>query len=108
MDKSKSSETGYSSNMRGFLANKEEGVLTHILATKFHIEPVIESRLEVRLNPTINDLVINRPATKKKRSKQHKKEESMVEAAKSVGENQMVWLEFYLKAEIAKLKYVFN
>jgi hypothetical protein len=43
MDKAKSSETGYSSNMLGFPMNKEEMVLVHILATKFHIEPVIDS-----------------------------------------------------------------
>jgi hypothetical protein len=60
--------------------------------------------LEVRLNPIIKDLVINRPAAKKKRSKQHKKEESTVEATESVGENQPVWLDSSLKAEIAKMK----
>jgi hypothetical protein len=104
MDKYKSSETGYSSNMLGFPANKEERVLAHLLATKFHKEPVIDLQLEVRLNPIINDLVINKPAAKKKRSKRHKKEESTVEVAESVGENQLVWLDSSLKAEIAKLK----
>jgi hypothetical protein len=104
MDKAKSSETGYSSNMLGFHANKEERVLAHLLATKFHIEPVIESRLEFRMNPIIKDLFINRPATKKKRIKWHKKEESTVKAAESVGENQPVWLNSSLKEEIAKLK----
>jgi hypothetical protein len=67
MDKDKSSETGYSSNMLGFPVNKEERVLAHILETNFHTEPVIDSRLEVRLNPTIKDLVINRPTAKKKK-----------------------------------------
>jgi hypothetical protein len=43
MDKAKSSENGYSSNMLRFLANKEERVLTHLLETKFHTEPVIDS-----------------------------------------------------------------
>jgi hypothetical protein len=104
MDKAKSSETGYSSNMIGFPANKEEIILAHLLATKFHIEPIIDSRLEVKLNLTIKDLIINRPTTKKKRSKRHKKEESTVEATESVGENQPVWLESSLKAKIAKLK----
>jgi hypothetical protein len=61
MDKAKSSETGYSSNMLGFPANKEERVLAHLLETKFHTEPVIDSRLEVRMNPIIKDLIINRP-----------------------------------------------
>jgi hypothetical protein len=69
MDKDKSSETGYSSNMLDFPANKEERVLVHILATNFHTDPAIDSRLEVRVNPTVKDLVINRPAAKKKRSK---------------------------------------
>jgi hypothetical protein len=104
MEKAKSSEIGYSSNMLGFPANKEERVLTHLLATKFHIEPVIYSLLEVRLNPIIKDLVINRPAAKKKMSKRNKKEESTIEAAESVGENQLVWLESSLNGEIAKFK----
>ena len=42
MDKAKSSETSYSSNMLGFPANKEERFLAHLLATKFHTEIVIE------------------------------------------------------------------
>jgi hypothetical protein len=104
MDKAKSSETGYSRNMLGFLANKEERVIAHILATKFHTKPVIDSRLEVRLNPTIKDLVINRPTSKKKRSKRHKKEEYTAEATESVGENQPVWLDSFLKAKITKMK----
>jgi hypothetical protein len=88
MDKAKSSETGYSSNMLGFPANQEERVLAHILATKFHIELAIDLRLEVRLNPTMKDLVINRLAAKKKMSKWHKKEESMTKSVESLGENQ--------------------
>jgi hypothetical protein len=104
MDKVKSSETGYSSNMLGFPAKKEERILAHILATNFHTEPNIDSQLETRLNPTIKDLVINRPVVKKKRSKRHKKEESTTEAVESVGENQTVWLDSSLKLEIAKLK----
>jgi hypothetical protein len=79
-------------------------VLAHLLETKFHIEPVIDSWLEFRLNPILKDLVINMPASKKKRSKWHKKEESTVEAVESVGENQPIWLDSSLKAEIAKLK----
>jgi hypothetical protein len=102
MDKAKSSETGYSGNMLDFPANKEERVLAHILATKFHTEPAIDSQLEVRLNPTMKDLVINRPAAKKKRSKRQKKE-TTAETTESVGENQPVWLDS-LKEEIAKLK----
>jgi hypothetical protein len=90
MDKDKSSETGYPGNMLEFPANKEERVFAHILETKFHTKSAIDSRLEVRLNPTMKDLVINRPATKKKRSKWQKKGESMAETAESVGENQLV------------------
>jgi hypothetical protein len=66
MDKAKFSESGYLSNMLYFPVNKEE----------------------VRLNPTMKDLVINRPAAKKKRRKWHKKEESTAEMVESVGENQ--------------------
>ena len=47
----------------------KEKVVTQILVTNFHIEPVIDSILEVRLNPIMRDLVINRPAAKKKRCK---------------------------------------
>jgi len=104
MDKAKSSETGYSSNMLGFPTNKEERVLAHLLETKFHTDLVIDSRLEVRMNPIIKYLFINRLAAKKKRSKRHKKEESTVKAVESVGENQPAWLYSSLKAEIAKLK----
>jgi hypothetical protein len=57
MDKAKSNETGYLGNMLDFLVNKEERVLAHILATKFHTKPVIDSQLEVRLNPIMKDLV---------------------------------------------------
>jgi hypothetical protein len=102
MDKDKSSETGYSSNMLEFPANKEERVLAHILATKFHTKPAIDSQLEVKMNPTMKDLVINRPAAKKKRNKRQKKEESTAATAKSVGDKP-VWLDS-LKEEIAKLK----
>jgi hypothetical protein len=65
MDKAKSSETGYSGNMLEFPTNKEERVLAHNLATKFHTKPAIDSQLEFKLNPTMKDLVISRPATKK-------------------------------------------
>jgi hypothetical protein len=102
MDKAKSSETGYSGNMLDFPANKEERVLAHILAMKFHTEPAIDSQLEVRLNPTMEDLVINMPTAKKKRSKQQKKE-TTAETTESVGENQQVWLDS-LKEEISKMK----
>jgi hypothetical protein len=57
MDKAKSSETGYSSNMLDFPANKDERVLAHILATKFHTEIAIDSQLQVKLNPTMKDFI---------------------------------------------------
>jgi hypothetical protein len=103
MDKAKSSETGYSGNMLDFPVNKEERVVAHILATKFHTEPATDSTLEARLNLVMKDLVINRLAAKKKRSKRQKKEESTAEMTESVGENQPVWLDS-LKEEIAKMK----
>jgi hypothetical protein len=102
MDKAISSETGYSSNMKDFPASKKEKVVAHILATKFHTEPVADSKSEVRLNPIMRDLVINNGAVKKKWSKRPKKE-AVAEAAESFGENQPVWLDT-LKEEITKLK----
>jgi hypothetical protein len=64
-----SSQTGHSSNMAGLSTSKKEREIARILATKFHKEPVIDLGLEVRLNPIMKDLIINRPAVKKKRSK---------------------------------------
>ena len=69
MDKAISSETGYSGNMVDFPASKKEKVIVHIIETKFHTEPAIDSKLEVRLNPIMKDLVINRRVVKKKQSK---------------------------------------
>ena len=54
----------------------------------------------------MKDLVINNPATKKKRSKRQKKE-TTTETTESVGENQPVWLDS-LKEELAKLKWALN
>jgi hypothetical protein len=102
MDKAISSETGHSSNMADLPTSKKERVIARILATKFHTEPATDSGLEVRLNPIMRDLIINRRAVKKKQSKRQKKE-TIAETAESVGENQPVWLDT-LKEEIAKLK----
>jgi hypothetical protein len=66
MDKAISSETGYSGNMVDLPTSKEERVIAHIIATKFHTEPATDSKLEVRLNPIMRDLVINRGVVKKK------------------------------------------
>jgi hypothetical protein len=102
MDQATSSETGYSGNVASLPTSSKEWEIARILATKFHTEPVIDSGLEVRLNPIMKDLVINRRAVKKKWTKRQKKE-VIVETAESVGENQPVWLDT-LKDEIAKLK----
>jgi hypothetical protein len=102
MDKAISSETGHSGNMEDLPTSKKERVIAHILATKFHTEPATDSGLEVRLNPIMRDLVINRRAVKKKWSKRQKKE-TIAETVESVGENQPTWLDT-LKEEIAKLK----
>jgi hypothetical protein len=66
MDKAISNETGYSGNMEDFPTSKKEKVIAQILVTKFHTEPVTDSKLEVRLNPLMKDLVINRRTVKKK------------------------------------------
>ena len=102
MDPVKYNETGYSRNMLNFPASTKEKVVAQILATKFHTVPVTDSRLEIRLNQIMRDLVINKPAAKKNRSKQQKKE-PVAEATESVGENQPVSLDS-LKEELAKLK----
>jgi hypothetical protein len=59
MDQATSSEIGYSCNVASLPTSSKEREIACILATKFHIEPVIDSGLEVRLNPIIKDLVIN-------------------------------------------------
>jgi hypothetical protein len=74
MDQATSSETDYSGNVASLPTSSKEREIAHILATKFHIEPVIDSRLEFKLNPIMKDLVINRLAVKKKRTKRQKKE----------------------------------
>jgi hypothetical protein len=102
MDLVKSYETGYSGNMLNFPASMKEKVVTQILATKFHTVPVTDSILEIRLNPIMRDLVINKLAAKKKQSKRQNKE-LVAEAAESVGENQPVWLDSF-KEELAKPK----
>jgi hypothetical protein len=58
--------------------------------------------MEVRLNPIMRDLVINRGVVKKKWSKR-KIKETIAETTESVGEDQSVWLDT-LQEEIAKLK----
>jgi hypothetical protein len=69
--------------------SSKEWAIACILATKFHTEPVIDSRLEVRINPILKDMVINRRVVKKKRTKRQKRE-VIVETTESVGENQPV------------------
>ena len=93
-----SSQTGHSSNMVGLSTSKEE----REIETKFHTEPSINPRLEFMLNPIMKDLIINRPAVKKKQSKQQKIE-NMAETVESSGENQMTWL-LNLKEEIVEMK----
>jgi hypothetical protein len=102
MDPVKSNETGYLGNMLNFPASTKEKVVAPILATKFHTVPVTDSRLEIKINPIMRDIVINRPTAKKKRSKRQKKE-PVVEAAESVRKNQPVWLDSF-KEELAKMK----
>ena len=102
MDKAISSETGHSGNMEYLLTSKKERVIACILATKFHTKPTTDSRLEFKLNPIMRDLIINRRAAKKKRSKRQKKE-TVAETVESVGENKLAWLDT-LKEEITKLK----
>jgi hypothetical protein len=69
-------ETRFSTNMASLSMSKEEKLIAQILTTKFHTDPVTEPELEVRLNPVIRDLIINKHMdelherdVKKKRSK---------------------------------------
>jgi hypothetical protein len=55
-----SSVTGFSNNMASLSMSKKERSIAQILATKFHTEHVTELELEVRLNPSMRDLIINR------------------------------------------------
>ena len=89
MDQATSSENGYSGNVASLLMSSKEWAIACVLATKFHTEPVIDSRLEVRINPILKDMVINRRVVKKKRTKRQKRE-VIVETTESVGENQPV------------------
>jgi hypothetical protein len=75
MDKSNqaiASQAGHSSNMAILSTSKKERAVARILATKFHTEPATDPGSEVRLNPIMRDLIINRPVVKKKWSKQQK------------------------------------
>jgi hypothetical protein len=80
-DPATSSEPGYSNNMTNLSVKKKENLVARILATKFHMKPVQEpgTDKEVRLNPIMKDLIINRYAdehhtqvVKRKRSKRQK------------------------------------
>jgi nitrogenase subunit NifH len=97
-----SSQTGHSSNMAGLSTSKKEREIARILATKFHTETAIELGLEVKINPIMKDLIINRPTVKKKWNK-WQKTENMAETAESIEENQSAWL-VTLKEDIAELK----
>jgi hypothetical protein len=61
-DPTNSSKPRYSNNMTNLLVKKKEKLVARILATKFHTKPVEEPRTykEVRLNPIIKDLIINK------------------------------------------------
>jgi hypothetical protein len=69
MDQATSSETSYLGNMESLPMSSKEWEIACILVTKFHIELVIDSGLEFRLNPIMKDLVINKRVVKKKRTK---------------------------------------
>jgi hypothetical protein len=69
MDQATSIEIGYSGNVTSLPTSSKERAITRILATMFHTKLVIDFELEVRLNPIMKDLVINRQAIKKKHTK---------------------------------------
>jgi hypothetical protein len=57
-----SSTTGFSTNVSSLPISEKERWVAQIFATKFHTEPVIESKLGVILNPILRYLVINEHA----------------------------------------------
>jgi hypothetical protein len=104
-------EPGFSTNMTNSSMKKKEKLVARILAMKFYTMPSGEPGAdeEVKLNPIMKDLIINRytdgcykRAVKRKQSKQQKTG-IRVEVVESVGENQPAWLDT-LKEEIAKMK----
>ena len=58
-NQTKSSETGFSTNMTNPSMSKKEKSIARILATKFHTDPATEPKSKVRLNPIMRDLIIN-------------------------------------------------
>jgi hypothetical protein len=102
MDQAITGETNHSGNMEDLPMSGKEKAIACILETKFHIEPATYSGSEVKQNPIMKDLIINRRVVKKKWTKRQRKE-IIAGTAKSVGENQLVWLDT-LKEEIAKIK----
>jgi hypothetical protein len=100
VDQEASSEPGFSNNMVNSSVNKKQRLVAGILAMKFHTNLATEPKTdkEVRLNPIINDLIINgyadgnyKRVVKGKWSKRHKAG-NRAEVVESVGEKQPVWL----------------
>ena len=60
MDQAISGETGHSGNMADLPTSRKEREIAHILVTKFHTQLATDSGLEVKINPFMRDLVINR------------------------------------------------
>lgn len=100
-DQATSNEPRFSTNMINSSMEKKEKLVVKILAMKFHTKSVDETWLggEIRLNPIMKDLIINgyegehhTRAVKRKQSK-HPKTKVKAKAVKSVGENQLDWLD---------------
>jgi hypothetical protein len=60
MDQAISGETSHSGNMADLPMSGKEKAIARILETKFHTEPATYSGSEVKLNPIMKDLIINR------------------------------------------------
>jgi hypothetical protein len=92
-----SSMTGFSTNVPSRSISKNERWVLQILATKFHTEPETKTKLGVKLNPVMRDLIINEhvdntchPSAKKKRRKRWRIE-AKTEMIESVEENLDWW-----------------
>ena len=64
MDKATSIETGSSGNKVDLPMGKEDKIIMHILASKFHTEIATDSKMKFRMNPIMRDLVVNKGVVK--------------------------------------------
>jgi hypothetical protein len=105
------SKLGNSNNMKKLSSKKRERHVTQLLTTKSHAKYVDElgSGEEIKLNPIMNDLIINGYAdghymkVGERKIKKLQKEEAKARTVKGTEEDQPSWIDT-LKEEIEKIK----